>query len=494
MRAIWLSTRLVCSRAHASSLHHPRLLACANCLPYALQVPPLRPCSRHFPFTRAFQSTTARRNTSDHPYNEQDIEEEFEDTMPGSRSVSTTSSGTKRKAGTPAYYAVRAGFETGLFFNWEDAKKQTNGYSNPVFKKFSTLSEAEAFLAADANSGPMSTALTPKSGKQPIKYYGVQVGHTPGVYKDYPSVLEQVKGFRGGKQKSFATFEEAQAYVDEGKQSTSSDVGGDNVSHKGPFGSSTPSVAAPGKTAKKQKRNDGSALAMPVDGDYIPDAELNARKRMPTGDFEGFIDVYTDGAAKGNGQVGAVGGIGIWFGPNDSRNISAPLVGDRQTNQRAELTAIKRALEIVPIDRYVRVYSDSNYAIRCVTEWYKRWVTNNWKSSKGKDVENKDLIKPIRAMMDDRDRCGSKTELIWVKGHDTNVGNIGADKLASDAARKAQTMKAEGVDVEGQSGSDDEYAGAFGHEDWIQPEVMSEHALRDAEEAMNEDELRAYYD
>lgn len=123
------------------------------------------------------------------------------------------------------------------------------------------------------------------------------------------------------------------------------------------------------------------------------------------------------------------------------RNVSDPLLGEKQTNQRAELSALRRALEIVPIDRSVRIYSDSNYAIKCVTEWYKKWITNGWKSSAGKDVDNKDIIKPIRILIEHRELCGSVTEIYWVKGHDKNVGNIGADKLASDAAKKAQVMR-----------------------------------------------------
>lgn len=138
----------------------------------------------------------------------------------------------------------------------------------------------------------------------------------------------------------------------------------------------------------------------------------------------------------------------------------------------------------MPIDRSVRIYSDSNYAIKCVTEWYKKWIINNWKSSGGKDVENKDLIKPIRAIMEDRDRCNVRTEIIWIKGHAANEGNIGADKLASDAAKKAQVMRAEGVDIQ------DDVALGLDFE-------QAEKDARDAEEALEqqiheEEEIRAY--
>jgi ribonuclease HI len=187
----------------------------------------------------------------------------------------------------------------------------------------------------------------PKPGT--AKYYGVQAGHVPGVYADYASVLEQVTGFKGGKQKSFATWEEAQAYVNEGRW-TPSDTSAP-ISLKGHLESVPVSVATSRKSSKKLKKNDGSAIFPETNGDYEPGtgplppgaedgfddriklpgdrndgllefkthAEQTARKMQPTGDFEGVLNIWTDGAAKGNGQTGAAAGIGIWFGHDDPR-------------------------------------------------------------------------------------------------------------------------------------------------------------------------------
>ena len=57
------------------------------------------------------------------------------------------------------------------------------------------------------------------------------------------------------------------------------------------------------------------------------------------------LSFYTDGACQGNGTEGARAGVGVFYGKNDPRNISTSLQGKHQTNQRAELTAIKLALE-----------------------------------------------------------------------------------------------------------------------------------------------------
>lgn len=197
-----------------------------------------------------------------------------------------------------------------------------------------------------------ASSAVPRTGKS--KYYGVQVGHTPGVYTDWPAVLEQVTGFKGGKQKRFDTWEEAQAYVNEAQQGAAFSHTNTStpISLNGHLDSTTPSVVESRKSTKKQKQNDNSALATPADGDYEagtgplpPDTEdgfdrrikhgrpggpqveyktqdeLFQHKLQPTGDFNGVLEIYTDGASKGNGQLGAYAGFGIWFGPNDPRFV-----------------------------------------------------------------------------------------------------------------------------------------------------------------------------
>ncbi|KAF2145937.1 uncharacterized protein K452DRAFT_283228 [Aplosporella prunicola CBS 121167] len=158
---------------------------------------------------------------------------------------------------------------------------------------------------------------------------------------------------------------------------------------------------------------------------------------MPTGDKGGMLNIYTDGSSLGNGALGAVAGVGVFFGPQDSRNVSESLVGPRQTNQRAELTAIQRALDIAPLHRDVQIYSDSNYAINCVTVWFHSWRKNNWHTSAKKPVENKDLVETIVARLEERDAAGVKTKFQWLKGHANDPGNIAADALAVTGARNA---------------------------------------------------------
>lgn len=145
------------------------------------------------------------------------------------------------------------------------------------------------------------------------------------------------------------------------------------------------------------------------------------------------IHVYTDGACLRNGRPDAAAGVGVYFGPRDPRNVSEPLEGYPQTNQRAELTAILRALDITSEDdRPLTLYSDSQYSMKCITEWLPKWRQNGFKTSRGDDVKNLDLIEPIDDMIQERGRYGFRFE--YVRSHEGDEGNEMADQLARKGA------------------------------------------------------------
>jgi len=145
--------------------------------------------------------------------------------------------------------------------------------------------------------------------------------------------------------------------------------------------------------------------------------------------------VYTDGACAGNGQHGSVAGIGVWWGPIDTRNLSERCPG-RQTNNRAELIAIIRALETSPITSMPLVIkSDSEYAIKCFTDWLPGWRRRNFTTSKGTPVKNVELIMYMDALFSVRGRSGQQVRLEHVRGHAGEEGNEGADALAVSGAK-----------------------------------------------------------
>lgn len=107
--------------------------------------------------------------------------------------------------------------------------------------------------------------------------------------------------------------------------------------------------------------------------------------------------VFTDGACTNNGRPGAKAGFAVWF--PDARHLSCAerLSEGVQSNQRAELSAIHRAARILDEggfhDEDVVIYTDSEYAINCLTKWLVGWTNRNWKTTEGKDVLYQDLIK-----------------------------------------------------------------------------------------------------
>ncbi len=151
------------------------------------------------------------------------------------------------------------------------------------------------------------------------------------------------------------------------------------------------------------------------------------------------IAVYTDGACSRNGRASARAGVGVWWGENDTRNVSEPLpAGSPQTNQRAELSAIIRALETAPNEGILDVRSDSAYAIKCATTYLKSWKRNGWRTAKGGDVKNRDLISRLDSLMEAR---VGKTIFTKVLGHSNDHGNDEADRLARNAVSRPLTCE-----------------------------------------------------
>ncbi|CAG8791320.1 11177_t:CDS:1, partial [Gigaspora rosea] len=77
------------------------------------------------------------------------------------------------------------------------------------------------------------------------------------------------------------------------------------------------------------------------------------------------VIIYTDGYCKKNGTDDAKASIGVFFNDNDSRNLSERLPGKKQTNNRAEIFAIIRALETVNKENDIIIFTDSTYVINC---------------------------------------------------------------------------------------------------------------------------------
>ncbi len=137
------------------------------------------------------------------------------------------------------------------------------------------------------------------------------------------------------------------------------------------------------------------------------------------------IEIFTDGACKGNPGPGGWGVV-LRMGHHEKElSGSEPAT----TNNRMELTAVIKALGALKQPCEVHLHTDSRYVIDGITGWVFGWQKNGWKNAAKKPVANADLWQELLAAVRPH-----QIQWIWVKGHDGHPENERADKLASDAA------------------------------------------------------------
>ncbi len=140
------------------------------------------------------------------------------------------------------------------------------------------------------------------------------------------------------------------------------------------------------------------------------------------------IDIYTDGSCIGNPGPGGWSFI-IKFDNKKTKEFSGS--ENHTTNNRMELTAAINAINYFNKKVIINIYTDSKYLKEGITTWIKKWKINNWKTSNKNDVKNCDLWKLLDEKIKDH-----KINWIWVKGHNDNILNEKADKLARQAIKK----------------------------------------------------------
>ncbi len=138
--------------------------------------------------------------------------------------------------------------------------------------------------------------------------------------------------------------------------------------------------------------------------------------------MSGIVEIYTDGACRGNPGPGGWGALLIagehrkrlWGGESST------------TNNRMELTAAIEALNALKGSRRVVLHTDSKYVMDGITQWMANWKKRGWKTAAKKPVKNQDLWQALDAAIARHDITWK-----WVKGHDGDPGNEEADALAN---------------------------------------------------------------
>ena len=99
------------------------------------------------------------------------------------------------------------------------------------------------------------------------------------------------------------------------------------------------------------------------------------------------------------------------------------------TNNKMELTGAIKALEHIAHDpQPVRIYTDSSYVIKGITQWVWNWQRRGWKTAGGGDVLNRDLWEQLLSLVNTHGR--NRIEWHWVRGHDGTPGNERVDEIA----------------------------------------------------------------
>ena len=137
------------------------------------------------------------------------------------------------------------------------------------------------------------------------------------------------------------------------------------------------------------------------------------------------VEIFTDGACKGNPGPGGWGAI-LRMGRHE-KELSGH--ESETTNNRMEMTAAIRALNALTEPCAVTLHTDSRYVIDGMTKWVEGWKRKGWINASKQPVRNADLWHALIEAAGHH-----RIEWQWVKGHDGHPENERADRLASAAA------------------------------------------------------------
>ena len=140
---------------------------------------------------------------------------------------------------------------------------------------------------------------------------------------------------------------------------------------------------------------------------------------------EPVVEIYSDGACRGNP------GPGGWGALLRANGAEKEIYGGEAltTNNRMELMAAIRALEALKRPSHVKLYTDSIYVMKGITTWIRDWKRRGWRTADKKPVKNEDLWRKLDAAL-----ARHELEWRWVKGHADHADNNRCDELARNAA------------------------------------------------------------
>jgi ribonuclease HI len=234
-----------------------------------------------------------------------------------------------------------------------------------------------------------------------MNYYAVHKGHKPGIYNTWPECEKQIKNFIGSQFKKFSVKAEAQDFLQNG------------------FGANKPAFMKK-KESSDKKNNDK------IEKECIEDEGEK-------------IYIYTDGSfIRGHKTVSDIAGYGIYI-PVKNISLGLPLLNQKITNNRAELTAIIDSFKYLDendLKKKICIFTDSQYSIYIMTGTGERYEKNGFKQN-GKPVPNIDLIKKALELIRKYNIVMLKVRAHTNLKDDHSINNDIVDKLAEQGAQKS---------------------------------------------------------
>ncbi|MCK8658929.1 viroplasmin family protein [Pseudomonas umsongensis] len=227
------------------------------------------------------------------------------------------------------------------------------------------------------------------------KFYVVWIGHQPGIFTDWATCERQTKGFKGAKFKSFPTREEAEQA----------------------FRGSPSAVPSKPAAAKSNAKS-----PMPINSASSPIKAASV-------DSVADVEIFSDGACRGNpGQAGS--GLAV-YRKGTLNELWYGLYASHGTNNTAELLGLHHAL-LTAKDELLKgstvvIRSDSQYAIKSITEWAPAWERAKWMNG-STPRKNAELIKPMYELYQE---LKGQLTIHHVRGHHGIQGNELADRMAA---------------------------------------------------------------
>lgn len=218
------------------------------------------------------------------------------------------------------------------------------------------------------------------SGNKQV-FYAVRKGRNPGIYYNWDDCKKEVLGYDGSIYKKFKTKKEAYVFIS--------------------------------TTDKIFKREEKKKLTSTIKKTDIDLENFNVVDKIEDINLIGYIPrnnyyhIFTDGSRQKSHSA-----YGVYF-PGCKTQFAKEITNDKmKTNNIAELLAIKSALEIIifsinngklniPVSKEIYIVSDSQYSIKSVSIWYKKWEKNGWVNSKKEPVANADIIRNILDLLNE---------------------------------------------------------------------------------------------